>query len=157
MQNLGVRRVHLWPRFHSVVKASLSGRPVASAHQHIRRQHEIAPRAFLQDQPQQPARFYSPEVVELKQPLTALMKQIQDCIVESMTACLAELRRSANIDVSEMNVNKALFKSFDTTLRRQLDPVWHKVGRKVCIMCVCIFVDVSIHPINLAYTLFLCV
>jgi DNA excision repair protein ERCC-4 len=33
-------------------------------------------------------------------------------------------------DVDDMNVESAYFRSFDSIVRRILDPVWHKVGPK---------------------------
>jgi DNA excision repair protein ERCC-4 len=32
--------------------------------------------------------------------------------------------------LEDLNVQNALFKSFDATVRKQLGPVWHKVGYK---------------------------
>lgn len=34
------------------------------------------------------------------------------------------------LDLDELNVENAYFRSFDLIVRRQLDPVWHKVGPK---------------------------
>ena len=33
-------------------------------------------------------------------------------------------------DISQLTVENALFKSFDTIVRLQLEPVWHTVGRR---------------------------
>ena len=32
------------------------------------------------------------------------------------------------LDLDDLNVESAYFRSFDAVVRRQLDPVWHKVG-----------------------------
>lgn len=34
------------------------------------------------------------------------------------------------LDLDDFNVENAYFRSFDSIVRRQLDPVWHKVGLK---------------------------
>lgn len=34
------------------------------------------------------------------------------------------------MDLDDLNVDNAYFRSFDVLVRRQLDPVWHKVGPK---------------------------
>lgn len=34
------------------------------------------------------------------------------------------------LDLDDLNVENAYFRSFDAIVRRQLDPVWHKVGPK---------------------------
>ncbi|GBG34527.1 DNA repair endonuclease XPF [Hondaea fermentalgiana] len=98
MGTLGVGKLHLWPRFHLSVRATLDkARPV---------------------------------VTEYGQPLTALMAGIQRELVTLLEMCLTELRKTQNIDVSGLTVENGLFRSFEVTLRRQLDPLWHKVGRK---------------------------
>jgi DNA excision repair protein ERCC-4 len=35
-----------------------------------------------------------------------------------------------NLDLEDINVRNAQFKSFDTIVRMRLKPVWHKVGAK---------------------------
>ena len=34
----------------------------------------------------------------------------------------------SQLDLDDLNVDNAYFRSFDAIVRRQLDPVWHKVG-----------------------------
>lgn len=71
------------------------------------------------------------DVIELYQPLSALMSEIQSAIIECMEVTLAELRRSnTNLDVEDFTVENALFRNFDRIVRSQLDPVWHRVGPK---------------------------
>jgi len=98
MQTLGVSKLHLWPRFHLVVKASLDKK--------------------------------KPDVSEVCVPLTPLMLGIQREVVALLEMCLKELRQTQNLDVSHLTVEDGLFKSFEITLRRQLDPLWHKVSKK---------------------------
>mmetsp|Transcript_36237 Transcript_36237/g.57997 ORF Transcript_36237/g.57997 Transcript_36237/m.57997 type:complete len:788 (-) Transcript_36237:48-2411(-) len=71
-----------------------------------------------------------PEVIEVAQPLTKPMQRIQDQIVAALDMCLQELRRTQNLELSDLTVENGLFRSFEVTLRRQLDPLWHKVSFK---------------------------
>ncbi|KAE8237952.1 hypothetical protein A4X13_0g8576 [Tilletia indica] len=51
--------------------------------------------------------------------------------MECLEATLGELKRSsATIEVEGFTVDNAIFRSFDLMVRRQLDPVWHRVGPK---------------------------
>ncbi|KAA1477388.1 hypothetical protein DENSPDRAFT_933679 [Dentipellis sp. KUC8613] len=69
------------------------------------------------------------DVIELHQPMTDAMKTIHLSIVECMTTTLSELKRSnTTLELDDLNVENAYFRSFDAIVRRQLDPVWHKVG-----------------------------
>ncbi|KAI1315066.1 hypothetical protein EDD11_001359 [Mortierella claussenii] len=98
---LYLRKVNLWPRFHVTVTESLES--------------------------------HSADVIEIRQPMTKAMKTIQASIIDCMDACLQELRRSSSaieIDIDDFTVEKALFKSFDVIIRRQLDPIWHRVSLK---------------------------
>jgi DNA excision repair protein ERCC-4 len=67
------------------------------------------------------------DVVELEQELTASMGMIQSDIIECMDACLVEIRKNNQIDVTELTLEGALVKSFDQIVRRQLQSQWHKV------------------------------
>jgi DNA excision repair protein ERCC-4 len=87
------------------------------------------------------------DVVELYQPMTESMKEIHGGLVQCMSTTLAELKRShttvvfllifhscsqvlicPQLDLDDLNVENAYFRSFDAIVRRQLDSVWHKVG-----------------------------
>ncbi|KAI0292750.1 hypothetical protein BC826DRAFT_1092024 [Russula brevipes] len=69
------------------------------------------------------------DVIELYQPMTDSMKEIHGGLVQCMSTTLAELKRSnTTLDLDDLNVENAYFRSFDAVVRRQLDPVWHKVG-----------------------------
>ncbi|KAI5116627.1 hypothetical protein M0805_009613 [Coniferiporia weirii] len=71
------------------------------------------------------------DVVELYQGLSASMQDIHHSIVQCMSATLAELKRSnTTLELDDLNIENAYFRSFDAIVRRQLDPVWHKVGPK---------------------------
>ncbi|KAM0888138.1 hypothetical protein ACQ4PT_028499 [Festuca glaucescens] len=39
-------------------------------------------------------------------------------------------RRTNKVGVEDLTVDKGLFKSFDEIVRRQLDPIWHTLGKK---------------------------
>ncbi|KAF9110385.1 hypothetical protein BGX27_006437 [Mortierella sp. AM989] len=98
---LYLRKVNLWPRFHITVTESLES--------------------------------HATDVIEIRQPMTKSMKTIQSAIIDCMDACLQELRRSSSaieIEIDDFTVEKALFKSFDVIIRRQLDPIWHRVSSK---------------------------
>lgn len=69
------------------------------------------------------------DVVELSQHLTDSMDEIHSAIVQCMNTTLAELRRSrTELDLDMLALPAAYFSSFDHIVRKQLDPVWNKVG-----------------------------
>ncbi|KAG6373235.1 hypothetical protein JVT61DRAFT_6861 [Boletus reticuloceps] len=114
MKELQLRSVHIYPRFHQSIKNTLESRKA--------------------------------DVVELYQHLTENMSAIHHAIVQCMTITLSELKRSntsveslvtscsdnadpvLQLELDDLTVENAYFKSFDAVVRRQLDPVWHKVG-----------------------------
>ncbi|KAM0888140.1 hypothetical protein ACQ4PT_028499 [Festuca glaucescens] len=118
MKSLYIRRLHLWPRFHVLAAADLERSP--------------------------------PEVVDVRVPMTGPMAGIQAAILDAMDACRKELRRvrpfqdhhqvedqncqptrrTNKVGVEDLTVDKGLFKSFDEIVRRQLDPIWHTLGKK---------------------------
>ncbi|CAH8358096.1 unnamed protein product [Eruca vesicaria subsp. sativa] len=71
-----------------------------------------------------------PEVVDVRVPMTSYMVGIQKAIVEVMDACLKEMRKTNKVDVDDLTVESGLFKSFDEIVRRQLDPIWHTLGKR---------------------------
>lgn len=100
MRNLFLRTPSLYPRFHVAVAKSLEGRRKA-------------------------------EVIELEVPMTDSMRAIQNAILECVEATIAELRRgSTGLDMDDWKLDNALHKNFDTIVRRQLDPVWHRTTFK---------------------------
>ena len=71
------------------------------------------------------------DVINLHQPLSDSMDTIQTAIIECMDATLAELKRSNTvIEVEDLTVQNALFRSFDAVIKKQLDPHWHRIGPK---------------------------
>lgn len=69
-------------------------------------------------------------MVDVRVPMTGPMRGIQAAVLEAMDACLKELRRTNKVDVEDLTVENGLFKSFDEIVRRQLDPIWHTIGKK---------------------------
>ncbi|SPO26665.1 related to RAD1 - component of the nucleotide excision repairosome [Ustilago trichophora] len=71
------------------------------------------------------------DVIELHQPLSRSMRNIQTAIIECLDASLSELKRgNANIETDDFSIEHAIFRAFDVVVRRQLDPIWHKVSAK---------------------------
>ncbi|KAF9617493.1 hypothetical protein IFM89_036697 [Coptis chinensis] len=95
---LGLKKLHLWPRFQVYVSQDLEKDP--------------------------------PVVVDIRVSLSVYMKGIQKAIIEAMDGCLKEIRKTNKVDVEDLTVENGLFKSFDEIVRRQLDPIWHTLGRK---------------------------
>ncbi|KAL6961719.1 DNA repair endonuclease uvh1 [Sarracenia purpurea var. burkii] len=71
-----------------------------------------------------------PEVVDVRVPMSPHMRAIQKAVIEVMDACLKEMRKTNKVDVEDLTVENGLFKSFDEIVRRQLDPIWHTLGKK---------------------------
>ncbi|XP_057511388.1 DNA repair endonuclease UVH1 isoform X1 [Actinidia eriantha] len=71
-----------------------------------------------------------PEVVDIRVSMSAHMRAIQKAVIEVMDACLKEIRKTNKVDVEDLTVENGLFKSFDEIVRRQLDPIWHTLGKK---------------------------
>lgn len=89
-------------------------------------------------------------VLQLSIDMTESMSEIHGAIVQCMSTTLSELKRSntsvrflpslrccdmfnpenIQLDLDDLNIDNAYFKSFDILVRRQLDTVWHKVGPK---------------------------
>ncbi|KAA1127194.1 hypothetical protein PGTUg99_030419 [Puccinia graminis f. sp. tritici] len=72
-----------------------------------------------------------PQVIELHQPMSPAMIEIQTAIIECMDATLAEIRRgNTNLEVDDLTIDNALHRSFDQIIRNQLNPIWHRVSFK---------------------------
>ena len=100
MRNLFLRNVSLWPRFQVVVAQALEGKKKA-------------------------------EVIELEVSMSDSMRDIQNAIMECVEVSIGELKNSnSGLEMEDWNVDSALFKQFDMVVRRQLDPVWHRVSWK---------------------------
>lgn len=100
MKNLFLQKPSLYPRFHVSVAKSLEGRKKA-------------------------------EVIELEVPMTEAMRDIQNAVLECVEASISELRKSnTGIEMEDWTLDSALHRNFDTIIRRQLDPVWHRTSFK---------------------------
>lgn len=98
MRNLFLRKPSLWPRFHITVAKSLEGKKKA-------------------------------EVVELEVPMTESMQLIQNAILECVEVSISDLRKAGTgLELEDWTLDSALHKSFDVIIRRQLDPIWHRVS-----------------------------
>lgn len=98
MRNLFLRKPSLWPRFHVTVAESLEGRKKA-------------------------------EVIELEVPMTDAMRDIQNAILECVEVSIGELKKAdTGLELDDWALDSALHKSFDVIIRRQLDPMWHRVS-----------------------------
>lgn len=98
LRNLFLRRPALYPRFHVSVAQSLEGKKKA-------------------------------DVVELEVPMSDAMTKIQQAVLECVEVCISELRKAnSGLDLEDWSVDSALHQNFDSKVRRQLDPVWHRVS-----------------------------
>ncbi len=71
----------------------------------------------------------SPDVVELRIPLTLLMMDIQVSLMELINACLQELRSSTTwIENDSLTIDQAILNSFERLIRLQLQPIWNQVS-----------------------------
>ena len=72
-----------------------------------------------------------PVVEECSVSLSGKAKELQQALLRAVDECLTELKGgSSAVDVTQLTVENALFKSFDVIVRRQLDPVWHQISRR---------------------------
>ena len=98
LRNLFLRKPSLWPRFHVTVAQSLEGKKKA-------------------------------EVIELEVPMTESMKDIQNAILECVEVSIGELKKAnSGLEMEDWTLDSALHRNFDVIIRRQLDPVWHRVS-----------------------------
>ncbi|KAK5129037.1 hypothetical protein LTR85_000370 [Meristemomyces frigidus] len=98
LRNLFLRKPVLYPRFHVTVAKSLEGKRKA-------------------------------EVIELEVPMTDAMRDIQNAVLECVEVSIMELKKAnTGIEMEDWTLDSALHRSFDTIVRRQLDPVWHRTS-----------------------------
>ena len=72
-----------------------------------------------------------PTVIELSISLSPQMQTIQNALLECIEVCLSELKRAnPTLDMEEWTPDAALHRNFDVTVRRLLDPIWHRVSWK---------------------------
>ncbi len=70
-----------------------------------------------------------PIVVEISPTLTNLMSAIQSALLVAMNTCLIEIKKSCpNLETAQFTLENGLYKSFDASLRYQLDQEYHKVS-----------------------------
>ena len=101
MRALHLRSLQLYPRFHLAVQRSLS------VPEEVR-----------------------PDVHEMYQPLTPSMDLIQRALLECMDLCISALKHENKLGAAILNVtiDSGLTTAFDAIIRRELDPVWHRVS-----------------------------
>jgi DNA excision repair protein ERCC-4 len=98
LQSHFLKKVSLWPRYHLTVKQALEGRKKA-------------------------------EVIELEVPMSDAMTDIQNAILECVEVSIKELKKAnTGLEMEDWTLDSALHKNFDVIIRRQLDPVWHRVS-----------------------------
>lgn len=98
LRNLFLRKPSLYPRFHVTVAKSLEGKRKA-------------------------------EVIELEVPMTDAMREIQNAVLECISVSIGELKKgNPGLDMEDWNEDSALHKNFDAIIRRQLNPVWHRIS-----------------------------
>ena len=98
IRNLFLRKTSLWPRFHVTVAEALEGRKKA-------------------------------EVIEFDVPMTDAMKSIQAAVLECVEVSISELKKAnTGLEMEDWTLDSALHRNFDAIVRRQLDPVWHRVS-----------------------------
>lgn len=69
------------------------------------------------------------EVIELEVPMTDAMRDIQNAVLECVEVSIGELKKSGTgLELDDWTLDSALHKSFDVIVRRQLDPMWHRVS-----------------------------
>ncbi|KAL9107374.1 MAG: hypothetical protein Q9227_007739 [Pyrenula ochraceoflavens] len=98
LRNLFLRKPSLWPRFHETVKDSVEG-----------------PRKA--------------DVIEFDIPMTQSMSDIQNAILTCVEVSISELKKAnTGLEMDDWTLDSALHRNFDVIIRRQLDPVWHRVS-----------------------------
>jgi DNA excision repair protein ERCC-4 len=74
---------------------------------------------------------HQPEVYEIEVGFSPSMKIMQVALLVALEATVKELQRSTkSLDAADLTMDKALAKSFSSFIRRQLDPLWHKLPVK---------------------------
>lgn len=68
-------------------------------------------------------------MIELEVPMTDKMREIQNAVLECVEISIAELKKAnTGLDMADWTLDSALHRSFDIAIRRQLDPMWHRVS-----------------------------
>ncbi|KAK4992720.1 hypothetical protein LTR28_001197, partial [Elasticomyces elasticus] len=57
------------------------------------------------------------------------MRDIQNAVLECVEVSIQELKKgNSGLEMDDWNLDSALHRNFDTIIRRQLDPVWHRTS-----------------------------
>ncbi|KAF3916020.1 hypothetical protein AA313_de0200891 [Arthrobotrys entomopaga] len=71
------------------------------------------------------------DVIELEVSMTSAMQAIQNAALQCIEISISELRKgNIGLDIEDWSVDSALHRTFDVLIRRQLDPVWHRVSSR---------------------------
>ncbi|KAF2098144.1 DNA repair endonuclease XPF [Rhizodiscina lignyota] len=98
MRNLFLRKPSIYPRFHVTINESLEGKRKA-------------------------------EVIEFTVDMSESMTTIQNAVLGCIQMSISELKKgNTGLDMEEWTPESALQKNFDTIVRRQLDPIWHRLS-----------------------------
>eukprot|EP01031_Cornospumella_fuschlensis_P029931 gene29931-36146_t len=98
LRSLYLTKIYLWPRFRLEVARALDSSAQSS-------------------------------VIELSIPLTKHMQAIQNAVLVAMNTCITELKKSCpSLDTTNWTLQNGLFHNFDTSIRMQLDPDWHRIA-----------------------------
>lgn len=121
MRALFVKELYIWPRFHVLVRSSLSKHEVSLlfifvTSTVIHKNTQIN---------------FQPQVIELHIPITEQMKKLQTYILEIMNATVKELKRiNPGLEMQEITVENCLTKKFHKILQAQMNAVWHQLSNK---------------------------
>ncbi|KAK6537764.1 hypothetical protein TWF694_010673 [Orbilia ellipsospora] len=71
------------------------------------------------------------EVIELEVGMTPAMQSIQNALLQCIEISISELRKgNIGLDIEDWSVDSALHRSFDVLIRKQLEPVWHRISSR---------------------------
>ena len=126
LKALHVRKLYLYPRFHSSVRDELEQPPSNNNNNNHNNHGNIV-------------------VTELQQPLSKQQKEIQNAIAVLVMQCLRQLKQSTehlvswtssssnnatsnnNNDGQPISVENCVTQHFDLAISRQLEPFWHRL------------------------------
>lgn len=118
MRNLRVSQAFLWPRFHVEVDDSLNLK-------------HLMYKSSRTGQLKRPQTADISSVIEIEVELTESMKQIQTTIMACIEECLGRIKKLySQIDIDFWNLDSAMSQNFDYIVRKQMDPIWHRLSSK---------------------------
>eukprot|EP01041_Mallomonas_annulata_P000717 gene717-1382_t len=119
LRHLFVQKLYLWPRFHQHISQALNPSTAIT----VNAEEETHKQGQSQGQSQ------GADVIELSQSLSPHMKAVQAALLATIESCIQELKKAVpHLDTSSFTLENGLFRSFDTLIRNQLDPEWHKTS-----------------------------